>query len=49
MITCPRDKSKLLDIAEEAAKIVESLANPIELLRGETNGGFEIDVVHVRI
>lgn len=30
----PGDKSKLRGIAEEAAKIVESVADPVNLLRG---------------
>lgn len=45
----PGDKSELRGIAEEAAKIVESVADPVNLLRGKKNGGFKVKVVHVRV
>ena len=45
----PGDKSELRGIAEEAAKIVESVADPVNLLRGGNYGGFKVKVVHVRV
>jgi len=45
----PGDKSELRGIAEEAAKVVESVADPVNLLGGKKDGGFKVKMVHVRV